>query len=100
MDFKALLDAFGNVASVVKTIADTPGINLIPYASTVSSAVSAIQAGIKLGENVSTQIDALRDTFANGVPSQDKLDALDAKIAALRAKIHAPLPPKEEGEED
>lgn len=100
MDFKALLDAFGNVASVIKTIADTPGVNLIPYASTVSNAVSAIQLGLKLGENVSTQINALRDTFANGIPSQDKLDALDAKIATLRAKIHAPLPPKEEGEED
>ena len=100
MDFKSLLDAFGNVASVVKTIADTPGVNLLPYATTVSSAVSAIQAGIRLGENVTTQVNALRDTFANGIPPQDKLDALDAKIATLRAKIHAPLPEKEEGEED
>jgi len=100
MDIHALLDAFGNVASVVKTIADTPGINMIPYASTVSSAVSAIQAGIRLGENVTTQINALRDTFANGVPTKAQLDALDARIETLRAKIHSPLPEKEEGEED
>jgi hypothetical protein len=100
MEFKALLDAFENVAGVVKTIADTPGVNMIPYATTVSSAIGAIQVAIKLGQNVSTQVDALRDTFADGVPSQDKLDALNAKIAELRAKIHAPLPPKEEGEED
>jgi hypothetical protein len=100
MDFKAILEAFGNVAGVVKTIADTPGINLIPYASAVSDAVSAIQAGVALGVNVTTQVNALRDTFANGVPSQDKLDALDARIETLRAKIHAALPEKEEGEED
>ena len=100
MDFKSLLDAFGNVASVVKTIADTPGVNLLPYASTVSSAVSTIQAGLKLGLDVSSHIIALKDTFANGIPSQDELTALDVKIVTLRAKIHAPLPPKEEGEED
>jgi hypothetical protein len=98
MDFKSLLDAFANVASVIKTIADTPGVNLIPYASTVSSAVSAIQIGLKLGQNVSTHITALKDTFADGIPSKDKLDALDAKINELRAKLHAPLPPPEEGE--
>lgn len=100
MDFKSLLDAFSNVANVIKTIADTPGVNLLPYATTVSSAVSAIQLGLKLGENVSTHITALKDTFADGVPSQDKLDALDAKIAALRAKIHAPMPAKEDGEDE
>lgn len=98
MDFKSLLDAFGNVAGVIKTIADTPGINLLPYASTVSSAVSAIQFGLKVGENVSTHIIALKDTFADGIPPQEKLDALDAKIAALRTKLHMPLPEKEEGE--
>jgi hypothetical protein len=100
MNIKTLLDAFGNVASVVKTIADTPGVNMIPYATTVSNAINAIQVAIDLGQNVTTQIEALRDTFANGTPSQEKLDALDAKIAELRARIHAPLPPKEDGEED
>lgn len=100
MEIKALLDAFENVAGVVKTIADTPGVNLIPYATTVSSAIGTIQVAVKLGRDVSTQVEALRDTFADGVPSQDKLDALDARIAELRGKIHAPLPPKEAGEED
>lgn len=100
MDFKALLDTFGNVASVIKSIAETPGINLIPYASTVSNAIGAIQAAVKLGKNVTEHITALNDTFANGIPSQGKLDELDAKIAMLRAKLHAPLPPKEEDEPD
>jgi hypothetical protein len=100
MDFKALLNAFDNVAGVIKTIADTPGVNLIPYASTVSSAVSAIQAAVKVGENVAPLVTALTNTFDDGIPTQDQLDALNARIAALRSKIHAPLPPKEDGEED
>lgn len=98
MDFKSLLDTFGNVVSVIKSIAETPGVNLIPYASTVSNAIGAIQVAVKLGQNVSSHIAALNDTFAHGIPSQDKLDALDARIATLRAKLHAPLPPKEDGE--
>src|SRR4051812_14720747 len=100
MDYKALLNAFDNVAGVIKTIADTPGVNLIPYASTVSSAVSAIQAAVKIGENVAPLVTALTNTFDDGIPTQDQLDALNARIAALRTKIHAPLPPKEDGEED
>lgn len=98
MDFKSLLDTFANVAGVIKSVAETPGINLLPYVSTVSNAIGAIQVAVKLGQNVSEHITALNDTFANGIPSQDKLDALNARIALLRAKIHAPLPPKEEGE--
>ncbi len=100
MDLQSLLAAFVNVANVVKTIADSPGVNLIPHADAVSNAITAIQAGIKIGQDVSSQITALRDTFANGVPSQDKIDALNDEIATLRAKLHAPLPDKEEGEED
>ena len=100
MNFQSLLDAFSNVASVIKTIADTPGVNMIPYASTVSSAIDTIQLGVKLGKDVSANITALAETFTPGtIPTGDQLAALDAEIAELRAKLHAALPDKEEGEE-
>jgi len=95
-----LLEAFNNVANAVKGAASLPGVNLIPYASTVANAIDAIQAAIALGKNVTSNIISIRDTFANGLPSEDKLAALDAEIAELRARIHAPLPAQEEGEKD
>jgi hypothetical protein len=99
-NFNLLLEAFNNVANAVKGAANLPGVNLLPYASTVANAIDTIQAAIALGKNVTANIISIRDTFSDGLPSEEKLAALDAEIAALRARIHAPLPPKEEGEED
>ncbi len=98
MDFKTLLDAFGNVASAIKTAAELPGVNLIPYASTVAGAISTIQAAVNLGVDVSQNIIALKNTFSDGLPSEEDLAALNADITALRARIHAALPDPEEGE--
>lgn len=99
MDIKGILDAVSTALGVIKGIADTPGVNLIPYVSTVSSAIGVIQLAVGQGKNVVDLVTSLKSTFAGGVPTQAQLDALDARIAAARAKLHAPLPAKEEGEE-
>ena len=67
---------------------------------TIASTAGALKFAVEKGQNVAKDIADFKDTFSNGLPSQDKLDAQDARIAALRAKVHAPLPPKEAGEPD
>lgn len=99
-DLKSLLDAVTTALNVVQTAGNLPGVNLIPYVSTIASAAGVLQFAIEKGQNVAADITAFKDTFTNGLPSQDKLDALDARIDTLRTKLHAPLPAKEEGEED
>lgn len=100
-DLKSVLDAIDTAMGVVKTVADLPGVNLVPYVSTISSAIGALHAAYTVGQNIMPYVDAIKDTFSgDGPPSQDKLDALDAKIAELEAKVQAPLPPKEDGEPD
>lgn len=100
MDIKAILGAVGTALGAIRTATHIPGASLIPYVSTVDDAIGAIQFALDKGQNIASLVTDLADTFSNGLPSQEKLDALDAKIADLRAKVHAPLPPKEEGEEE
>lgn len=99
-DFKSLLTAVTTALGAISTAGNLPGVNLIPYVSTVASAAGFLQFAIEKGMNVADDIATLQDTFSNGLPSQDKIDALDARIEALRTKLHAPLPPKEDGEEE
>lgn len=98
MDIKQLVETFNSVASVIKTVADTPGVNMIPYATTVSSAIGALQTAVNAGVNILPYVIAIKGTFDGGVPTQAQLDALDAEIARLEALVDAPLPPKEDGE--
>ncbi len=100
MDIKELLAAFNSVAGVIKTVAGTPGISMIPIAGTVSSAVSVLQVAVNAGVNIAPYVLAIKDTFIDGPPPPEKLAALDAKIAELEALVDAPLPPKEAGEKD
>lgn len=102
MTLKDLLEAVDNAMVVVKQVADTPGINLIPYVSTVSSVIGATHAAYLAGKNIEPYVKALAGTFTGGgaVPTEAELAALNARIAVLEAKIDAPLPPKEEGEPD
>jgi hypothetical protein len=95
-----VLDAVNAALSVIKTVANTPGVNIIPYAATISSAISAIQLAESVGKNIIPYVTAISDTFSGTVPTQADLDALDAKIADLEAQVQAPLPPKEDGEPD
>jgi hypothetical protein len=101
MDFSAILGAVKTAADVVKRAAETPGINLLPYASTVASVIGVLQAAISAGEDVAPFVARIKKTFdTDELPSADDLSALDAEIAVLEAKIQAPLPPKEDGEPD
>jgi hypothetical protein len=98
-DLQKILSALNTALGVLKTVAETPGVNMLPYASTVSSAVRAIQAGVSAGANVMPFVDALAATFTQDkVPTEAELAALDAKIEELEAKVNAPLPEKEADE--
>lgn len=98
MDWKHAFDVVSNALGVISAAGSTPGINLIPYVSTIAVAAGTINAGLKAGIKVAPYIAAVKDTFINGLPTEEKRAALDTKIAELRDIIHAPLPPKEEGE--
>jgi hypothetical protein len=96
-----ILEAIDKAMGVVKTIADTPGVNLIPYVSTLSGVIGTVHAAYTAGKNIEPYIQAISDTFTKpGMPTEADMAALDAKIADLEAQIQAPLPPKEDGEED
>lgn len=98
--------AIGNVAlsgiGMIKRLIDLGGpiTGLIPYASTVSSAIGLLQTGIELGKDIIPNAEKFINTFSKPTVSLDDMAALDADIAAERATLHAPLPPKEDGEPD
>ncbi len=94
----SVLSAVGTALSAIKTAADLPGVNLIPYVSTVSSVISVAQLALSQGQNIANLVTDLRETFAGGLPTDAQLAALDARIATARAKLHAPLPAPEDGE--
>lgn len=100
MNINTLLDAVGTALGAIKSAADLPGVNLIPYVSTVSSVIGVAQLALSQGKNIANLVTDLKDTFSGGLPTDEQLSALDARIEAARAKLHAPLPPKEEGEPD
>lgn len=95
-----VLDTVDNVLMTIKNIADMPGVNLIPYVSTASSVISIIHAAHEAGKAVTPYIEAVKKTFDGDKPTDEELAALNAKIEELEAAVDAPLPPKEEGEED
>jgi hypothetical protein len=98
-DLQKALDAINLALGVVKTVASTPGINLLPYASTIAAAVGAMQTAVAAGVSIMPYVTAITDTFSGSAPpTEQELAALDAKIAELEAKVQAPLPPKEDGE--
>lgn len=99
-DIKQILETVDTVMTTIKSIADTPGLSLIPYVSTASSVIGAVHTAYTAGKNIEPYLTALKDTFSGGQPSQADLDALDAKIAELEGKVQEPLPPKEDGEPD
>jgi hypothetical protein len=96
----SLLDAFRTAADVIKSVAETPGINMLPYATTLANAIRVLQAADAAGVKIAAAVQALQQTFEDGVPPQETLDALDEHIAELEELVDAVLPPKEEGEED
>lgn len=99
-DWKHAFEVVTYALDVVHSAGDIPGVNLLPYVSTIANAAGTISAGMKVGAKVAPYVDAIQETFKNGLPTEEKRAALDAKIAELRAIVHAPLPPKEEDEPD
>lgn len=102
MDLNQVLTTVNGVLTVLKTVADTPGINMIPYVAVASTAITALQAALNAGRNIAPYVQAIAGTFGDGskVPTEEEVQALDLKIAELEADIQAPLPPAEEGEPD
>lgn len=100
-DISQVLEAVDSIMVKIKSVADIPGINLLPYVSTASSVIGAVHMAYTAGKDITPYITAIQDTFSTPrTPSTDDLAALDAKIAALEAQVQAPLPPKEDGEPD
>jgi hypothetical protein len=99
-DWKQAFAVINNALSVISAAGSTPGVNLIPYVSTVAAGAAVLQAGLNAAVNVAPYIEAISETFSGGLPTEAQRVALDAKIAELEAKVDAPLPPKEDGEED
>lgn len=94
------LGVISNALGVISAAGSTPGLNLIPYVSTIAAAASAINAGLNAAVNVAPYIVAIKDTFSGGLPTEAQRKALDDKIKELEAELNAPLPPKEDGEPD
>lgn len=98
-DLQALFSAINTGLNTIKNIAALPGVNMLPYANTIAGGISVLQLAFEAGQNIVPYVIAFKETFeGGGEVSQDKLDALDAKIAELEAKLDAPLPPQEDGE--
>ncbi len=98
--WKSAFSVIRQALAVVKAAGSIPGVSLIPYVGTITAAAGAIEAGLNMAVNVAPYVEAVRDTFSGGLPSQAKLSALNARIAELEAIVAAPLPPREDGEED
>jgi len=101
-DLVKVVDTVDGILTVLKTIADTPGVNMLPYAAVASSAIGALKLAISAGRDIAPYVEAIGSTFGDGskVPTEAEVAALDDKIAELEAEVQTPLPPAEEGEED
>lgn len=101
MNTEQILAAISTALGVLKAVASMPGVSIIPYASTIAVAVDAIAEAIEFGnEKVRPYVEALLDTFGEDghVPTLEEVAALETRIGELRQQLHAPLPPREEGE--
>ena len=97
-DIAQIFEATNAGLTYIRTIAETPGVRSIPYVSNVADAIAALQLAYKLGVDISKEVVAFKETFSSGEPSPEQVAALDAEIATLRAKLHAPIPPREDDE--
>jgi len=97
-DWKQALEAVNIALGAISRFGSLPGVNMIPYIGVVTTAASALQAGLNAGINVAPYVIAIKDTFTGELPSASQIEALRTKIAELEARIDAPLPPREEGE--
>lgn len=97
-DYKQLLEAVGTALGTISTVTNLPGVDLIPYVSTIAKVVKYAQIALDAGGKVAPYVEALTETFSGGMPSQEQIDALDAKIEEMHAEIQA-FDPKPEPDE-
>lgn len=100
INWKQAFDAVQMALGVIAGASAIPGVNMIPYIGVVSTAAAAIKAGLNAGVNVAPYVKDFIDTFKDGLPSQEQIDALHDRIKVLEAEVDAPLPPPEPGEPD
>lgn len=100
VSISAILSGINSALTVVENIADAPGISLIPYVSTISGVIKAVQFAAEAGQDVLPYIKKLEATFSGSVPTTADLTALMADITAMSAQIQRPLPPPDPGETD
>lgn len=94
-----ILETVDSVMSKVNAVAQLPGVNLIPYVSTISGIISTVHSVYQAGKDVTPFISEIKKTFDTpGTPSQEDVDALHAKIKDLEAQIDEPLPEKDPDE--
>lgn len=98
MDWEKAFETVNTALGAIAGAGDIPGVNLIPYVGVVASAAKAIHGGLNIGIKVEPYIEAIAISFKDGLPSLEKLAALDAKIKELEARVYAELPPPDEGE--
>lgn len=98
MDWKKAFEAVNTALTVIAGANDIPLVNLLPYVNVVASAAKAIQMGVNAGIKVEPYVEAIYHSFKDGLPTQEKLDALREKTKELEARVYAPLPPREDDE--
>lgn len=98
MDISKLLAGIETALGVVKQVSEIPGADLIPYVSTIKTVIGAVQAGIKLGKDVAPDVEDFIETFSGKIPTVEELAELNTRIADRQAKLHAPIPAREDGE--
>jgi hypothetical protein len=99
-ELKKIAAASIAVLTVLERVGNIPGVSMIPYVKTGLDALSAVKAGLETGRDVMPFVEEIRETYEGKVPTPEDVQALRDKITALEAKLDAPLPPKEDGEED
>lgn len=97
MDFKDVLEAVDTALGVIEKVGSIPGVDLIPYVSTVKAVAGYAHTAITLGKDIAPVIEDFTRTFSSGgqPPTPEEVAALNARIAAKRAELHAPMPPRE-----
>ena len=99
MDIKEVLGIVSTSLGVINKLGSTPGVNLIPYVSTVSSVAGALSMLIDLGQDAGPLALKLKDTFKSDAPppTEAEIAALDADTEAVLAELRI-MPPKEDDE--
>jgi hypothetical protein len=99
MEVKDVLGIVSTSLGVIQQIGNTPGVNLIPYVSTVSSVAGALSQLIAAEQEFEPLALKLAGTFKKDAapPTEAEIAALDADTEAELAKLRA-MPPREEGE--